>query len=51
VIGGKNVEILGEVMGKPLIPIVEEIETQLIKEEGMQNAPIDVDMEKEKYKM
>ncbi len=35
-------------MVKPLIPIVEDVETQLIEEEGMLNAPIDVDMEKEK---
>jgi hypothetical protein len=49
-IGRKNVEILGEVMAKPLIPIVEEIKKQLIKEDGMQNAPTNVDMEKEKYK-
>ncbi len=47
-IRGTNVEILGEVMAKPLIPIMEEIKTQLIKEEGMQNAPINVDMEKER---
>jgi hypothetical protein len=47
-IGGKNVEIPNEVMAKPLIPIVEEINTQLIEEEGMLNAPTYVDMEKEK---
>jgi len=47
-IGGKNVEIPSEVMAKPLIPIVEEIKTQLIEEEGMLNVPTYVDMEKEK---
>jgi hypothetical protein len=47
-IGGKNVEIPCEKMEKPLIPIVEEVETQLIEEEGMQNAPTNVDMEKER---
>jgi spore maturation protein CgeB len=31
-IGGKNVEICGEVMENPLIPIVEEIETKLIED-------------------
>jgi hypothetical protein len=33
-IGRKNVEILGEKMAKPLVPIVEEVETQLIEKEG-----------------
>jgi hypothetical protein len=47
-IRGKNIEILSEVMAKPLIPIVKEVNTQLIKEEGMQNAPTNVDMEKER---
>jgi hypothetical protein len=28
-IKGKNVEILGEKMAKPLIPIVEEVKTQI----------------------
>ncbi len=31
-IGGKNVEIPDEVMEKPLIPIVEEVETQLVED-------------------
>jgi hypothetical protein len=31
-IGGKNVEICGEVMENPLIPIVEEIETKLVED-------------------
>jgi hypothetical protein len=47
-IGRKNVEIFGEKMAKPLIPIVEEVETQLIEEKVMQNALTNVDMEKEK---
>jgi len=47
-IGGKNVAIPGEVMAKPLVPIVEEVETQLRKEKGMQNVPTKVDMEKER---
>jgi len=47
-IKGKNIEIHGEVMEKPLIPIVEEVETQLIEEKCMQNAPTQVDMEKER---
>ncbi len=46
-IGGKHVEIPSEVMANPLVPIVEEVETQLVEEEGMQNVPINVDMEKE----
>jgi hypothetical protein len=33
-IGGKNVEILGEKMAKPLIPIVEEIKTQIDRKKG-----------------
>ncbi len=44
-IGGKHVEILNEVMAKPLVPIIEEVETQLVEKKGMQNVPIDVDME------
>jgi len=47
-IGRKNVEIPNEVMTKPLIPIMEEVETQLIGEEGMQNVLTHVDMEKER---
>jgi len=31
-IGRKNVEILDEVMEKPLIPIMEEMETQLVED-------------------
>jgi hypothetical protein len=31
-IGGKNVEMPNEVMEKPLIPIVEEVETQLVED-------------------
>ncbi len=45
-IRGKHVEILSEVMAKPLIPIIKEVETQLV-EVGMQNVPTYVDMEKE----
>jgi hypothetical protein len=33
-------------MTKPLVPIVEEIKTQLIKIEDMHNVLMDVDMEK-----
>jgi hypothetical protein len=33
-------------MTKPLVPIVEEIKTQLIKKEDMHNVLMDVDMEK-----
>ncbi len=47
-IGRKHVEIPSEVMAKPLVPIVEEIETQLVEEEAMQNVPTNVDMEKER---
>jgi hypothetical protein len=47
-IRGKNVEIPNKVMAKPLIPIVEEVKTQLIEKEGMLNAPTNVDMEKGK---
>ncbi len=47
-IGGKNVEIPSEVMAKPLVPTVEKVETQLKEEEGMQNVPTKVDMEKER---
>ncbi len=47
-IGGKNVEIFGEKMAKPLIPIVEEVKTQLIEKKGMQNALTNVDMEEER---
>jgi hypothetical protein len=35
-------------MAKPLVSIAEEVETQLVEEEGMQNVPIAVDMEKER---
>ncbi len=34
-IGGKHVEIPSEVMAKPLVPIVEEVKTQLVEKEGM----------------
>ncbi len=34
-IGGKHVEIPSEVMAKPLLPIVEEVKTQLVEKEGM----------------
>jgi hypothetical protein len=34
-------------MEKPLVTIVEEVETQLKEEEGMLNAPTNVDMEKQ----
>jgi hypothetical protein len=34
-IGRKHVEIPNEVMAKPLVPIVKEIETQLVEEKGM----------------
>jgi hypothetical protein len=47
-IGGKNVKISSEEMARPLVTIMEEIETQLIEKEGMQNAPTNVDMEKER---
>jgi flagellar biosynthesis component FlhA len=47
-IGRKHVEIPSEVMGKPLVPIVEEIKTQLVEKKGMQNVPTNVDMEKER---
>jgi len=47
-IGRKHVEIPSEIMAKPLVPIVEEIETQLVQEEAMQNVPTNVDMEKER---
>jgi hypothetical protein len=43
-----SVEILGEKMAKPLVPIMEEVVTQLIKKEGMHNAPTNVEMEKGK---
>jgi hypothetical protein len=33
-IGGKNVEIFGEKMAKPLIPIVEEVKTQIDRKKG-----------------
>jgi hypothetical protein len=34
-IGRKHIEIHSEVMAKPLVPIIEEVETQLVEEEGM----------------
>jgi hypothetical protein len=37
-------------MAKPLVPNVEEVGTQLVEEEGLQNAPTYVDMERKKYK-
>ncbi|CAM6013328.1 unnamed protein product [Sphagnum balticum] len=45
-IGGKGVERSREKITKPLVPIVEEVEMQLIEKESMQNAPTNVDMEK-----
>jgi hypothetical protein len=45
-IGGKNLEILGEVMAKPLVTTVEEVETQIKEKDDMQNAPTNVDMER-----
>jgi hypothetical protein len=47
-IGGKHVEIPSEVTGKPYVPYVEEVGTKLVEEKCMQNAPTNVDMEKEK---
>ncbi len=47
-IRGKSVERSSEKIAKPLIPIVEEVEMQLIGKENMQNAPTDEDMEKGK---
>jgi hypothetical protein len=47
-IGGKNVERSNEEMARLLVTIVEEVETQLIEKKGMQNAPTNVDMEKER---
>jgi hypothetical protein len=47
-IGVKNVERCNEEMARPLITIVEEVETQLIEKECMHNAPTNVDMEKER---
>jgi hypothetical protein len=47
-IGRKHVEILGEIMAKPLVPNVEEVGTQLVEKKGLQNAPTNVDMEKER---
>jgi pyrimidine operon attenuation protein/uracil phosphoribosyltransferase len=44
----KGVERSGEKIAKPLISIVEEVETQLIGKENMQNAPTYEDMEKGK---
>jgi hypothetical protein len=47
-IGGKNAERSNEEMARLLVTIVEEVETQLIEKEGMQNAPTNVDLEKER---
>jgi hypothetical protein len=38
-IGGKHVEIPSEVMAKPLVLVVEEVETQLVEKEGMLTHP------------
>ncbi len=35
-------------MAKPLIPIVEEVKSQLIEKKSMQNALTNVDMEEER---